>query len=267
MSCTNCGAEMVDVFCAKCGEKQPDHHDYKLSHVAHHAFHELVHLDSKLFTTLKLLMVRPGFLTKEYFEGRKTRYIAPLRLFLTLFALQLIAYTVYKPVAVYSLEGAKMAGGESTQVDFITGNVAKKKNITPAEASERVSAKWQKNISLFQLFNILLLGIVFKILHRKRYYAEHLVFAAHYLSFTYLLSLLIWPIYATFGLSRMRIPMMIVSSVIMCVYMYLAFRRFYDATKGKAVVKTILGYAGVYVMSVVIMGIAMGVALVQVMTG
>jgi hypothetical protein len=109
--CTNCGAEVVDVYCAHCGEKQPGHHDYAVSHFVHHAFHELIHLDSKLFTTLGLLVTKPGLLAAEYFGGRKTRYIAPLRLFLTLFALQLIAYTVYKPVAIYSLEGAKMAGG------------------------------------------------------------------------------------------------------------------------------------------------------------
>ena len=102
--CTNCGAENAEVFCSQCGEKQPGHHDLAVSHFAHDAVHELVHLDSKLFTTLKLLVIRPGFLTAEYFAGRKKRYIAPLRLFLTLFAIQFFAFTAYKPAAMYNIE-------------------------------------------------------------------------------------------------------------------------------------------------------------------
>ena len=85
--CTNCGADAADIYCARCGEKQPGHHDLGVSHFTHEVFHELAHLDSKLFKTLRDLITKPGFLTQEYFAGRKSRYIAPLRLFLTLFAL------------------------------------------------------------------------------------------------------------------------------------------------------------------------------------
>ena len=86
-ACTNCGAEMADVYCARCGERQPGHHDLSVKHFGHEIFHELLHVDSKLFVTLRDLVARPGFLAQEYFAGRKTRYIPPLRLFLTLFAI------------------------------------------------------------------------------------------------------------------------------------------------------------------------------------
>lgn len=74
-TCTNCGFEKVDVFCARCGEKQPDHHDVTVGHFFHELLHELVHLDSKLFRTLRVVVTRPGELTAEYFAGRKKRYI------------------------------------------------------------------------------------------------------------------------------------------------------------------------------------------------
>jgi hypothetical protein len=51
------GVDAADVFCARCGEKQPDHHDYKLTHVAGHAFHELVHLDSIGIWLVTVLML------------------------------------------------------------------------------------------------------------------------------------------------------------------------------------------------------------------
>src|SRR5215212_7458680 len=102
-TCTNCGADAADIFCARCGERQPGHHDLSVGHFAHDVVHEFVHLDSKLFRTLRDLVTEPGFLTAEYFAGRKSRYIAPLRLFLALFALQFLAFTLYQPAALYTI--------------------------------------------------------------------------------------------------------------------------------------------------------------------
>ena len=43
-----------------------------------------VSLDGRLWRTLAALLFRPGFLTREYFAGRRRRYIRPARLFLVL---------------------------------------------------------------------------------------------------------------------------------------------------------------------------------------
>ena len=50
--------------------------------LAHDVVHEFLHVDSKIFRTVKLLLLKPGFLTREYFEGRRVRYVSPLRLYL-----------------------------------------------------------------------------------------------------------------------------------------------------------------------------------------
>ena len=38
--------------------------------------------DGKFWKTLAALLLRPGFLTREYLAGRRRRYIGPARLFL-----------------------------------------------------------------------------------------------------------------------------------------------------------------------------------------
>jgi hypothetical protein len=43
-----------------------------------------VALDGRMWRTLIGLLFRPGFLTREYFDGRRRRYIRPARLFLVL---------------------------------------------------------------------------------------------------------------------------------------------------------------------------------------
>jgi len=46
-----------------------------------------VALDGRLWRTLFGLVARPGFLTQEYFAGRRRRYVRPARLFLVLYLL------------------------------------------------------------------------------------------------------------------------------------------------------------------------------------
>ncbi len=265
--CTNCGAENVEVFCARCGEKQPSHHDLTVGHFTHDLFHELFHLDSKLFQTLKLLVVRPGFLTAEYFAGRKKRYISPIRLFLTLFAIQFIAFTAYKPAAMYDVLNF-MKFDKSGNVQRLIEKKAAKYKMPLEQHAERINHRWQKNLSMLQLVNVVGMAVVLKLLYRrrKRYFVEHLVFSAHYLSFTYLFGLvLVWPIYAMAGFSPgpLQKTVGVIGVLVHMVYLYFAQRRFYGQTRGKAIAKTVLLWIGVWVMSVLLLSGALIAAILQ----
>ena len=78
-ACLDCGAQLHGRFCHGCGQKAArpilDIHEF-----LHEATHEFLHLDGKIFTTLKLLATKPGQLTKDFIEGRRARYISPIRL-------------------------------------------------------------------------------------------------------------------------------------------------------------------------------------------
>ena len=250
------------MFCARCGEKQPDHHDLTVSHVAHEAFHELAHLDSKLFRTLRDLVRYPGSLTVEYFAGRKKRFIAPLRLFLTLFALQFVAYTIYKPVAVYSVETFVRFEKTGTFEKMLERRAASR-GVPPEIYKERIDEKWRHNLSLLQLANIVGLALALGVLYRRRYMAEHLVFSSHVLSFTYLYSVALWPVYLLTGYApgtRQNITSL-VSAVVITSYTYFAFRRFYGSTKGRTIVKAILFYGAMSFVSMIVLFAALAVAI------
>jgi Protein of unknown function (DUF3667) len=49
----------------------------------HDALEEFAHWDGKIWETVSRLVVRPGALTCDTLEGRRARYIPPLRLYLT----------------------------------------------------------------------------------------------------------------------------------------------------------------------------------------
>jgi len=239
-----------------CGEKQPHHHDLTLGHFFHGLFHELAHVDSKVFRTLRDLVLRPGELTAAYFAGRKTRYIAPLRLFLTLFALQFLAYTVYKPVAIYSMDGL-LRVDSTHRFETLLHRTAAKRHIDYAEMVEKIEHRWQKNMSMLNLAAIAGLAVWLKVLYarRRRFLGEHLVFSAHYLSFSYIVTLAIWPVYLVIGIARDRshFVLLAVTSLLLCGYLYLAMRRFYQQGPARSAIKAVLAFAGMYVVNVVIM--------------
>jgi hypothetical protein len=265
-ACTNCGDPQTAVYCARCGERQPGHHDLTVKHVLHEAVHELAHLDGKLFRTLRELILRPGQLTREYFAGQKQRSVPPLRLFLTLFALQFVAYTAYKPAAVYSVRTFRKfdtRGGLKTLLD----RKAAKHHITAEAYAEELDHRWQKNLSMLQLANIIGIATVLKILYvrRKRVFVEHLVFAAHYLCFSYVLSLLIWPIYAVMGFTPGPLQKVLSATHILAnvIYLFFSQRRYYGLGTGKTIFKTVLVWGGTFVVSVTIMAGALIVAVLQ----
>jgi hypothetical protein len=254
--CTNCGGASSD-YCVRCGERQPGHHDLSVAHFAHDVVHEFVHLDSKLFRTLRDIVAKPGFLAAEYFAGRKSRYIPPLRLFLTLFALQFLAFTFYQPAAVYTIASMKKLDTAGALTRLIDKRAAKL-HLTREEAEERIDERWHKNYSLLQLLNIAGVAVVLKVLHRKRYFAEHLVFAAHFLAFSYIVLLVIdWPIYAVAGFhpGPLQKTVSAVTIGIQLVYLFIAQRRFYSGGGVPTAIKTVLLWIiGRWAVMVVLMG-------------
>ena len=81
--CANCSAALDGKYCSQCGQKVAPLNP-TLGEFLHELFHEIAHVDGKIVTTLRLLITKPGFLSIEHFEGRRARYIAPIRLYLLL---------------------------------------------------------------------------------------------------------------------------------------------------------------------------------------
>jgi hypothetical protein len=263
--CTNCGAPNAEIYCPRCGEQQPSHHDLSTRHFLQHAFHELLHVDSKIFATLRLLFLQPGALTREYFAGRKTRYVAPLRLVLTAFAMMLVLYTI-RSTQLYRFERI-MEQDKTHTAASVMEKTAAKKGIKVEALVEQLDERWAHQASALQLANVIGFAVALQILYagKKRYFAEHLVFSAHYLALIYLVNCLTWPLYHYTGLElSARSAVVGVSvTVIFTVYLFLALRRYYGDGAFAAVVRAIVGYGSVLLTTVVTMYFALGVAFYQ----
>jgi hypothetical protein len=81
-NCLNCGALLHGTFCAACGQRVVPPNP-TVRELAGDAWHELSGYDGRIMRTIRGL-ARPGFLTREYLEGRRAHYLPPLRVYLIL---------------------------------------------------------------------------------------------------------------------------------------------------------------------------------------
>jgi len=79
--CLNCGHQVDDHFCPKCGQENIEVKENAV-HMVAHAIADYFHFEHKFFGTLKPLLFKPGQLTKEYVSGKRMSFIHPIRLYI-----------------------------------------------------------------------------------------------------------------------------------------------------------------------------------------
>jgi hypothetical protein len=79
-NCLNCNAVVNDRYCSICGQENTEPYE-SAWHLVTHFFNDVTHFDGKFFSTLKLLIARPGFLSAEYKMGRRASYLNPIRMY------------------------------------------------------------------------------------------------------------------------------------------------------------------------------------------
>jgi hypothetical protein len=89
-ACSNCGVAMDGAYCPQCGQSAEDirRPAWSLfSHVAESVFA----WEGRFFHTLRSLFLRPGRVAREYIDGKRMAYTAPVRLYVVL---SLVFFTV-----------------------------------------------------------------------------------------------------------------------------------------------------------------------------
>ncbi|RYF90330.1 MAG: DUF3667 domain-containing protein [Chitinophagaceae bacterium] len=95
-NCLNCNAQVHGKYCHICGQENVEPAE-SLWHLITHFFNDITHFDGKFFSTLKLLVFKPGFLSAEYKQGRRHNYLNPVRMYVfTSFAFFLLFFSMVK---------------------------------------------------------------------------------------------------------------------------------------------------------------------------
>jgi hypothetical protein len=79
--CENCGSPLYGEHCFACGQPTKGLVRH-FSSILGDFFDTVLNIDSRVIRTFWPLLARPGYLSLEYFAGRRVRYVTPMRLFL-----------------------------------------------------------------------------------------------------------------------------------------------------------------------------------------
>ncbi len=205
--CPNC-AESYDVnykFCPYCGQENRDI-NLKFKFVVSEFLSSAFNVDNKMWVTLKYLLFKPAFLTREFIDGKRTKYITPVRLYLFVsliyfFVLSFSSDSGIINVGVDSSNAPDTTGSEKIigisiddekkdLSDFQKIIVEKAKYLKTENGKKIFYDKFRKNISTGMFLLIPLTALILMMLFGKNgYYIEHLILMLHLQSFWFILFL------------------------------------------------------------------------------
>jgi len=117
--CGNCGTELLGETCYHCG--QPTKGLVRqFSSIMGDFLDTVLNIDTRVFRTIGPLIYKPGFLTQEYFSGRRIRYVSPVRLFFFLAVLTFLLAQFSLPETIGSDEGDGVVNVHTSDGDSIS---------------------------------------------------------------------------------------------------------------------------------------------------
>ncbi|HEX8359386.1 MAG TPA: DUF3667 domain-containing protein [Longimicrobium sp.] len=219
--CANCASVVAGPFCAQCGQRNI-RRLVSVRRMLWDVLDDQLSVNSALPRTVSGLLLKPGFLTREYVAGRIVRYIAPFRLYLVtslLFFLVLALYADPRRLSEEVDRGTRAAADSAAPRAAVTWNAPKGRilNMGPmrdtlfvpevlkpvarrlgqqevrinsmprGEAVNALISGVERNAPKTVFLLLPLFAIFLKLLYfrRSRLYVEHFVFALHIHSFAY----------------------------------------------------------------------------------
>ena len=191
-TCKNCGYIVHKTFCSKCGQK--DSELLKLKDFLKEISKDFTELDFRILVTLKKLFTSPGFLTREYWAGKKVKYTQPFKLFL----FSSVLYYLLMPTQ-WSLYDSEMGretilNENEKEVISVTFRDYEFKIENPLLVSsfknfQTVGSKYEKEINVVIYPPLLASGFMLVHLNIKNlYFSHHLITSLHISAFFNLLA-------------------------------------------------------------------------------
>jgi hypothetical protein len=225
------------------------------------------------------LFVKPGFLTKQYWDGKRVNYIHPLRLYFFAIIVAVLCtnffYSNFKgvksriirPEVEHVPDSAELRAAQESPDSLAYLAAIKKIEEAKGEqlAIEKLGVgidRFMHDLKYISFFLLPLYALVFKLLYvrRKSFYVDHLVYTMHLQSFAMLLMgvLLLIPLLYAPSLDFITT----LTYFLIFVYITVSLWYLYRQSWIKTILKSLIATGLIIIMVVMVMGIYMGITLV-----
>ena len=270
--CPNCESPNVEDYCATCGQRSGTLHIPVRAIVADTLL-SIFAFDSRVWQTLFILIRRPGLLTKHYLDGKRARYVAPLRLYLfsSFVAFLLLAVIPDSDDNLVEIGISDSTATDTTTVQasddsLVTAEMNESEHwfrelIRPAQENpEWVSDRFSRRLPWVFFIVMPVFAGVLRLFYRKRepFYVPHLIFTLH----AYAAGFLVFA--AGLGLDALlgHGVLLNVAMLGMLCHLYWSLRRVY--CQGR--LRTLVQQCGLLLVHGVVVLIGMGIILLYVLT-
>ena len=172
--CPTCGTHFQGNYCPRCGQS---------SKIGRYSFKNalLLYLDvwgvgnRGMFRSIRDLLLRPGYMIRDYLRGMQMAYFPPFKMFFLLIALSLV---IDSGLNIQGINRSKQNDGETTEVLNKAFNIeekkpeakktekAKKAESATEKAFDRLDTWIEQHTSAFLLILLLVFSLPFYLLYR-----------------------------------------------------------------------------------------------------
>jgi Protein of unknown function (DUF3667) len=257
-TCKSCGYLFAGIYCPMCGEKVLNVKDRKFKSFLGNVLIAITFADNKFVKTLWLVIRKPGFLSKEYVEGVRVKYLRPLQLF---FILNLV-YFLFPVFQLFnsSLYTQMYLLPHSSIVSKLVSQKMHDTGMSRQAFSLVYDAKSQSLAKLLIVVFIIIASIPMSVIYRRKnlYFTDHTALAVELACFNLainalFLSVMFWVLNTLFNwgeftwgsyLNDFSISIFFIATNLY--FLWVASRTFYQQKGKRMIVKAFLALIGLY---------------------
>lgn len=256
--CKSCGNNFTGLYCNLCGEKIIEPKDRKFKTVLSNVLIATTFSDNKFIKSLWLTITRPGFLSREYVDGRRVNYMRPLQMF---FILNLVYFLFPGILQLFN-------SSLHTQMYVLPHGKLAQKIVALKLKSEGISRMGfeliynDRSVNLAKLLIVIFiilaslpLSLIF--MKRNRYFSDHVALAVELTSFNLAvnalgLTFVFWVINKVLHLGHISgtyLNDLTLTVLFISTNMYFLFRAastFYGQHGNRLFIRAILGIVGLF---------------------
>jgi len=155
----------------------------------HELTHEMLHVDGRIVQSIRRLLLSPGFLTREYIQGRRARWVSPIRLYL-IFSVMFFALSALTGFRIglnnapreggwsFSVGTARQAGVSISADDDEAKKLGFENAAAMQQAVNRAMLAWIPRV-MFVLLPLFAWLVALAYRRVDRNYLHHLIFSVH----------------------------------------------------------------------------------------
>jgi hypothetical protein len=256
--CKSCSNSFVGLYCNQCGEKIIEAKDRTFRSVIGKVLIATTIVDNRFVKSLRLTIFNPGFLSREYVDGRRVMYMRPLQMF---FILNLI-YFLFPVLQMFNstLNTQQTLLPHSKLARIIVAEKMKKDGFSLAGFeliyNEKTTGLAKLLIVIFVLIASIPLSLIFA--KRNRYFTDHVALAVELTSFNLavnaigltlllgIISIFFHWIKVGWGLYLNDLTLTIIFVLTNLYFLFRASLTFYNQKGKRLIVKALLGILGLF---------------------